>query len=142
VILTVKVLKIDHLGIAVKNLDEAIKFYKDVLGLELVKIEEVPQEKVKIAMFKIGETHIELLEATSPDSAIAKFIEKKGEGIHHIALRVDDITKAMEELKSKGARIIYDKPREVAHGERIINFIHPKSAHGVLLEIVERRKEE
>ncbi len=136
-----KILKVDHLGIAVKSLDEAIKFYRDILGLELIKIEEVPQEKVKVAIFKVGETYIELLQATAPDSAIAKFIEKRGEGLHHIALRVNNIAKAIKELKEKGIEIVYEQPREVAHGKRIINFIHPKSAYGVLLEIVERKGE-
>lgn len=135
-----KILKIDHLGIAVKNLDEAVKFYRDVLGLELVKIEEVPEEKVRIAMFKVGESYIELLEGTSPDSAISKYIEKKGEGIHHIALRVDNIEEAVKELKDK-VRLVYEQPKTVAGGERIITFIHPKSAYGVLLELVERREE-
>ncbi len=136
----VKIHKIDHLGIAVKNLDEAVKVYKDILGLELVKIEEVPEEKVRIAMFKVGESYIELLEGTSPDSTISKFIEKRGEGIHHIALRVDNVGKAVEELKDK-VRLVYEQPKVVAGGERIITFIHPKSTHGVLLELVERKEE-
>ncbi len=136
----VKILKIDHLGIAVKNLDEAVKLYKDILGLELVKVEEVPEEKVRIAMFKVGESYIELLEGTSPESAISKFIEKRGEGIHHIALRVDNIREAVKELKNK-VKLVYEEPRTVAKGERTITFIHPKSAHGVLLELVERREE-
>ncbi len=136
----VKIHKIDHLGIAVKNLDEAVKVYKDILGLELVKIEEVPEEKVRIAMFKVGESYIELLEGTSPDSTISKFIEKRGESIHHIALRVDNVGKAVEELKDK-VRLVYEQPKVVAGGERIITFIHPKSTHGVLLELVERKEE-
>ena len=135
-----RVLKIDHLGIAVKNLDEAVKVYRDILGLELVKIEEVPEEKVRIAMFKVGESYIELLEGTSPDSAIQKFIEKRGEGIHHLALRVDNIKDVIEELKGK-VRLVYEEPRVVSHGERIITFVHPKSTHGVLLELVERKEE-
>ena len=135
-----KILKIDHLGIAVKNLDESIKFYRDILGLELVKIEEVPEEKVRIAMFKVGESFIELLEGTSADSAISKYIEKKGEGIHHIALKVENIDEVISELKDK-VRLIYEQPRIVAGGERRITFIHPKSAYGVLLELVERKEE-
>ncbi len=135
-----RVLKIDHLGIAVKNLEEAVKAYKEILGAEPVEIEEVPQEKVRVAMFKVGESYIELLEGTSPDSAISKYIEKRGEGIHHIAFRVEDIEKAIDELKDK-VRFVYDKPRVVAGGKRIINFIHPKSAHGVLIELVERKEE-
>ena len=132
---------LDHIGIAVKNLDEAVKFYRDLLGLELVKLEEVPEEKVKIAMFKVGESYIELLEAMSNDSAIAKYIEKRGEGIHHIAIRVDDVNSLSKELASKGVRVIYPEPKTVAGGARKINFIHPKSTHGVLLEILERYEE-
>jgi len=136
-----QVSKIDHLGIAVKNLEEAVKAYKEILGVEPVEIEDVPQEKVRVAMFKVGESYIELLEGTSPDSAISKYIEKRGEGIHHIAFRVENIEKAMNELKDK-VRFVYDKPRVVANGKRIINFIHPKSVHGVLIELVERKEEQ
>lgn len=133
-------MKIDHIGIAVKNLDEAVKFYRDVLGLELVRIEEVPEERVRIAMFKVGGSYIELLQGTDPESAVSKFIEKRGEGIHHIAVHVEDVDAKTEELRSKGVVLIYDKPREVSHGERKINFIHPKSSFGVLLEIMTRRE--
>jgi len=136
----VRVLKIDHLGIAVRKLEEAVEAYKEILGVEPVEIEEVPQEKVRVAMFKVGDSYIELLEGMSPDSAISKYIEKRGEGIHHIAFRVENIEKAIEELKDK-VRFVYDKPRVVANGKRIINFIHPKSAHGVLIELVERKEE-
>ncbi len=135
-----RVSKIDHLGIAVKNLEEAVKAYNEILGVEPVEIEDVPQEKVRVAMFKVGESYIELLEGTSPDSAISKYIEKRGEGIHHIAFRVENIEEAMNELKDK-VRFVYDKPRAVSNGKRIINFIHPKSAHGVLIELVERKEE-
>ncbi len=131
-------MKLDHIGIAVKNLDEAIKFYKDVLKLEFEGIEEVPEEKVRIAMFKVGDTYIELLEALSPDSAIAKFIEKRGEGIHHIALRVDNVDEVVKDLKSKNIQLTYDEAKLVSKGRRKINFIHPKMTGGVLLEIVER----
>lgn len=131
-------MRLDHIGIAVKNLDEAVKFYRDVLGLELVKLEEVPEEKVRTAMFRAGEVFIELLQGTDPESAISKFIEKRGEGMHHIAIHVDDVDAKTEELRSKGVALTYDKPRVVAHGERKINFIHPKSAFGVLLEILTR----
>lgn len=132
---------LDHIGIAVKNLDEAVKFYRDVLGLELVKIEEVPEEKVRIAMFKVGASYIELLEAMDEGSAIAKFIEKRGEGIHHIAIGVDDVDALTKELVSKGVRVIYSEPKLVSGGARKINFIHPKSTRGVLLEIMERYEE-
>ena len=131
--------KIDHIGIAVKSVDDALKIYKDVIGLKFVKIEEVPEEKVKIAMLKVGETYVELLEPLSEDSALAKFLERRGEGIHHIAFAVDDINKAMEEVKANGVDFIYEKPRELH--DRKINFIHPKFGHGVLLELVERIKE-
>jgi methylmalonyl-CoA/ethylmalonyl-CoA epimerase len=130
--------RIDHIGIAVKNLDEAVKFYKDVLGLELEDIEEVPEENVRVAMFRVGETYIELLQGTTQDSAISKFIEKRGEGIHHIAIRVDDVDRSTEVLKSRGAVLVYDKTRLVSKGSRKINFVHPKSTGGVLLELVER----
>lgn len=133
-------MKLDHIGIAVKNLEEAVRFYRDVLGLELEGVEEVPEENVKVAMFRVGETHIELLQGTTQESAISKFIEKKGEGIHHIAIRVDDVDKSVEDLKSKGATLVYDKSKLVSKGSRKINFIHPKSAGGVLLELVERVK--
>ena len=132
-------MKVDHIGIAVKNLDEAIKFYRDVLGLELVKVEEVPEGRVRVAMFRAGSTYIELLQGTDPDSAITKFVEKRGEGIHHISIHVEDVDAKTEELKARGVALVYDKPREVAHGERKINFIHPRSAFGVLVEIMTRR---
>lgn len=131
-------MRIDHIGIAVKNLDEAVKFYKDVLGLELEDIEEVPEENVRVAMFRVGETYIELLQGITQDSAISKFIEKRGEGIHHIAIRVDDVDRSTEVLKSRGAVLVYDKARLVSKGSRKINFVHPKSTGGVLLELVER----
>ena len=130
--------RIDHIGIAVNSLDDAIKVYRDVLGLELVEVEEVPEEKVKVAMFKAGDSYIELLEPFSEDSAIAKYLQKRGEGIHHIAIGVEDVEKLTEELKERGVRVIYDKPKVVSGGTRKINFIHPKATHGVLLEIVER----
>lgn len=133
-------MKLDHIGIAVKNLEEAMRFYKDVLGLELEGIEEVPEENVRVAMFRVGDTHIELLQGTTQDSAISKFIEKRGEGIHHIAVRVDDVDKSVEVLKSRGAMLVYDKSKLVSRGSRKINFIHPKSTSGVLLELVERVK--
>ncbi len=130
--------ELDHIGIAVKNLDEAIKFYRDILGLELVEVEEVPEEKVKIAMFKAGSVYIELLQGLSEDSAISKYIAKRGEGIHHIAIRVENVDTLTKELKEKGVRIVYEEPKLVSGGKRKINFIHPKATHGVLLEILER----
>lgn len=134
-------MKLDHIGIAVKNLDEAVRFYRDILGLELVNIEEVPEEKVRIAMFRVDESYIELLQGTDPESAVSKYIEKRGEGIHHIAIHVDNVDAMTEELRSRGVALVYDRPREVSHGERKINFIHPKNTYGVLLEIMTRRTE-
>jgi methylmalonyl-CoA/ethylmalonyl-CoA epimerase len=127
--------KIDHIGIAVKNLDEAIETYKK-LGFELKEIEEVSEQKVKVAMLPVGESKIELLEATSEDSAIAKFLEKRGEGIHHIAVNVEDIENALENAKNNGLQLIDEKPRIGAGGKKVA-FVHPKSTKGVLLEFVE-----
>ncbi len=127
--------KLDHIGIAVKNLDEAVDLYKK-LGFELKEVEEVAEQKVKVAMLPVGESKIELLEATSEDSAIAKFIERRGEGIHHIAVNVDDIEKALENAKSNGLKLIDEKPRIGAGGKKVA-FVHPKSTKGVLLEFVE-----
>ena len=133
--------KIDHLGIAVNNLEETIKLYRDVLGLEFAGEEEVAEQKVKVAFFPLGESSLEFLEPTSEDSPIAKFIAKKGPGLHHIAVGVDDVAKAIEEAKAKGMRMIDETPRYGAHGARIA-FIHPKSTPGVLLELCERKQEE
>ncbi|NLY77911.1 MAG: methylmalonyl-CoA epimerase [Tissierellia bacterium] len=131
------VTKIDHIGIAVKNLDEALKFYEEVLGIKCVGTEVVEEQKVKTAFLPIGDTEVELLEATDEDSPIAKFIEKRGEGIQHIAYRVDDIEKALEEVKERGIRLIDEKPRRGAGGAKIA-FLHPKSTFGVLIELCER----
>lgn len=136
-----KVLGIDHIAIAVKELNKAVETFKKILGIDPVKIEEVPEEKVRIAMFKVGDVYIELLQGTDPESSVSKFIEKRGEGIHHIALRVESAEKASEELRAMGLNVLYEKPKVVSGGERIINFVHPKSVHGVLLEVVERRVE-
>lgn len=130
--------KVDHIGIAVSNLDEAIKLYSDVLGLELHGTEEVSEQKVKVAFLPVGDTEVELLESTSPDGPIAKFIEAKGQGIQHIAFRVDDIEAALAEMKEKGMRLIDEKPRYGAGGARIA-FLHPKSTNGVLIELCERK---
>ncbi len=127
---------IEHIGIAVKNLDESVKFYSEVLGLTCYKIEEVAEQKVKTAFFKVGQTKIELLESTEPDGPVAKFIEKKGEGIHHIAFAVKDIDRALEDAQGKGVRLIDEKPRKGAEGLDIA-FLHPKSTLGVLTELCE-----
>jgi len=127
---------IEHIGIAVKNLDESIKYYEEVLGLKCYKIEEVADQKVKTAFFKIGDAKIELLESTDPEGPIGKFIEKKGEGIHHLAFAVDGIEKVLEETAGKGVQLIDKAPRKGAEGLDIA-FLHPKSTHGVLTELCE-----
>jgi methylmalonyl-CoA/ethylmalonyl-CoA epimerase len=129
--------KVDHIGIAVKDLDSTIKFYEDILGIKCINTEVVEEQKVKVAFLPIGDTEVELLESTEEDGPIAKFIEKKGEGMQHMAYRVDDIEKAIEELKEKGIRMIDEKPRYGAGGAKIA-FLHPKSTFGVLIELCER----
>jgi methylmalonyl-CoA/ethylmalonyl-CoA epimerase len=126
--------KIEHIGIAVANLEEAIKYYEEVLGLKNYAIEEVVDQKVKTAFFMVGETKIELLEATSPDSTIAKFIENKGAGVHHIAFAVENTDAALQELQEKGIRLIDEKSRKGAENLEI-GFLHPKATLGVLTEI-------
>lgn len=133
--------KVDHIGIAVKSLDQALPFYTEELKLPLLGIEEVESEKVKVAFLEAGETHIELLEPTSPESAIAKYIEKRGEGIHHIALGVESIQERLNELKDKGIRLIQEEAKVGAGGSKVA-FLHPKSASGVLYELCEKKGEE
>ncbi|MBM4176360.1 MAG: methylmalonyl-CoA epimerase [Ignavibacteria bacterium] len=130
---------IEHIGIAVKDLNESIKFYEDFLGSKCYAVEEVSDQKVKTAFFKIGETKIELLEGTSSDSPITKFIDKRGEGIHHIAFAVDDVKSKLNELKEKNVQLIDHEPRTGAEGLQIA-FIHPKAANGVLTEICSHKK--
>ncbi len=129
--------KIDHIGIAVKSIDDVLKFYRDTLGIECKGTEVVEDQHVKTAFLPLGQSEIELLESTTEDGTIAKFIEKNGEGIQHIALRVDDIEDALNDMREKGVRLIDEKPRLGAGGARIA-FLHPKSTHGVLLELCER----
>ncbi|MDE5605758.1 MAG: methylmalonyl-CoA epimerase [Bacteroidales bacterium] len=124
---------IEHIGIAVKNLDEAIKYYQDVLGLECYNIEEVADQKVKTAFFQVGQTKIELLESTDPEGTIAKFIEKRGEGVHHIAFAMEDVATALNEAADKGVQLIDKAPRKGAENLQI-GFLHPKSTKGVLTE--------
>ncbi len=131
------VTKVDHIGIAVKNLEEALKFYEDVLGIECLSTEVVEEQKVKVAFLPIGDTEVELLESTEEGGPIDKFIEKRGEGIQHIAYKVDNIEEALEEMKEKGIRLIDEKPRYGAGGAKIA-FLHPKSTHGVLIELCQR----
>lgn len=129
---------IEHLGIAVKSLDEAIPYYENILGMKCYSIEEVADQKVKTAFFKVGHTKLELLEPTSDESPIAKFIEKRGEGIHHLAFAVEDgVANALAEMEGKGVRLIDKAPRKGAEGLNIA-FIHPKSTHGVLTEFCEK----
>lgn len=131
-----KLTHIEHLGIAVKSLDEAIPFYENILGLKCYAIEEVAEQKVRTAFFKVGQTKIELLEATDPESAIAKFIDKKGEGIQHVAFAVEGLQDNLDELAAKGVRLIDARPRKGAEGLNIA-FVHPKSTFGVLTELCE-----
>ena len=132
---------IEHLGIAVKSLEEAIPYYENVLGLKCYAVEEVTDQKVKTAFFKIGQTKIELLEPTCPESTIAGFIEKRGEGIHHLAFATDDVAACLAEAEEKGVRLIDKAPRPGAE-QMMIAFIHPKSTKGVLTEFCMKKKEE
>jgi methylmalonyl-CoA/ethylmalonyl-CoA epimerase len=129
--------KIDHIGIAVKNLDETLKLYEGLLGLKVTETEVVAEQKVKVAFLPTGDSEVELLESTDPEGPIARFIEKNGEGIQHIAFRVDNLEAKLAELKEKGVRLIDEKPRRGAGGAKIA-FLHPKSTFGVLLELCER----
>jgi len=135
-----KTLKVDHIGIAVKNLEETLKFYEDVLGMECTGKEEVDEQKVRVAFLPVGDSEVELLESTDPEGPIAKYIDKKGEGIQHIAFRVDNIEQAIETMKEKGIRMIDEKPRYGAGGAKIA-FCHPKSTGGVLVELSEREND-
>ena len=129
--------KVDHIGIAVKNLDETIPYYTETLGLTLLKVEEVASESVRVAFVDAGNVKLELLEPMSEQSAIYSFIEKKGEGIHHIAFEVDGIEERMEELRTKGIRILSEKPKVGAGGAQVA-FLHPKSSFGVLYELCDK----
>lgn len=132
------VLKLDHIGIAVKDMEAAKKFYIEVLGMKVQGEEVVEQQKVKVCFIPSGDSEIELLESTSPEGPIAKFIEKNGEGIQHIAFRVDNIENALADLKAKGVRLIDEVPRYGAGGASIA-FIHPKATGGILLELSQRK---
>jgi methylmalonyl-CoA/ethylmalonyl-CoA epimerase len=132
-----KIKHIDHIGIAVKSIDEGKKFYTDILGLKMQKTEVIEEQKVKTGFFPITDSELELLEATEPDGPVAKYIESRGEGVQHIAFRVENIEEALRELKEKGVRLIDQEPRKGAGGARIA-FIHPKETHGVLVELCEK----
>lgn len=128
---------VDHIGIAVKSIDESLKFWEESLGIKCVDREEVAEQKVITAFLPIKDTEVELLQGTSEDSPVSKYIEKKGEGIHHLAIRVDDLEAALAELKEKGIRLIDEKPRIGAGGAKIA-FVHPKATGGILLELCQR----
>src|SRR5215831_4692959 len=130
-------MKIDHIGIATHRIEAVASFYRDVLGLELSDTEDVADQKVRVAMLPLGESRIELLEATSDDSPISKFLAKRGPGIHHVAVNVHDIKTVLADLKAKGTRLIDEEPRAGAGG-CLVAFIHPSSTGGVLIELVER----
>ena len=132
-------MRISHIGIAVKDADSALKMYREVLGLEPASVEIVESQKVKTVHIPIGDSSIELLESTSPEGVVAKFIEKRGEGIHHIAIEVDDIETALEKMKAEGFQLIDETPRMGA-GNMQIAFVHPRSTNGVLLELCQPTK--
>lgn len=132
-----KILKIDHLGIAVNSIDDGKNLWMDALGLAFEGTETVEEQKVTTAFFPVGESEVELLESTAPDGPVAKFLEKKGPGIHHVAFRVDNLEEALAELKGKGVKLIDQKPRKGAGGAKIA-FLHPKATGGVLVELCER----
>jgi methylmalonyl-CoA/ethylmalonyl-CoA epimerase len=131
---------IDHIGVAVADLDETLRFYRDALGLDVQHPpEELASQGVRAHFIPAGDAAVELLEATSPDSPIARFVAKRGAGLHHVALRVDDIAAALAELKARGVRLIDEAPRPGAHGA-LVAFIHPSSTHGVLVELTQRTR--
>ena len=129
---------LDHVGIAVSSLKDALRFYRDVLGLEVEPPEEISSQRVRAQFVSTGDSTLELLEATAEDSPIARFLAKRGPGLHHVALRVDDIVAALADLKSRGVRLIDESPRPGAHGS-LVAFLHPSSTHGVLVELKQKR---
>lgn len=132
-----KILKIDHIGVAVNAIDESKNFWSDILGLDITGTETVEEQRVTTAFLPVGDSEVELLESTSPDGPVAKYIEKKGQGIQHIAFRVENIDACLAELKEKGIKLIDQEPRKGAGGAKIA-FLHPKATHGVLVELCER----
>ena len=132
-----KVKRIDHIGIAVRGIEQAGKFYTDILGLEIEDTEHVEDQKVNVAFIPVADSEVELLASTDSDGPVAKYLESRGEGVQHIAFRVEDIEEALKELKEKGVRLIDQAPREGAGGAKIA-FIHPKETNGVLVELCER----
>lgn len=132
-------MKIDHIAVAVRSLEEALKVYRDILGLELKGVEEVPEQGVRVAFLPAGESRLELLEPLSPESPVASFLEKRGEGIHHICFEVEDLEKTLQDLANKGVRLVDERPRIGAHGRKMA-FVHPKSMHGVLVELYQKEE--
>lgn len=128
--------KVNHFAIVVHNIEEALQVYEGALGLELAEVKEVPEQAVRIAFLPVGESQIELVEPLTAESGVARFLEKRGEGLHHICLEVDDIEAALQDLAAQGIRLIDEQPRQGAHGR--VAFLHPKSAHGVLIELIEK----
>ena len=131
-----KVKKVNHIGIVVRNLEEVIALYRDEMGLPLAWIEDVPEQGVRIAFLPVGETEIELLEPLDPESGVASYLEKRGESVHHLCFEVEDLDRALDELAAQGVRLIDEKPRMGNHGQKLA-FLHPKSTHGVLIELYE-----
>ncbi len=132
--------RIDHIGIAVQDINDALAFFRDALGLKLERVESAEEGRTDIAFLPIGASDVELVKPTDTDSGLAKFLAKRGEGIHHICLQVDDIEAALARLKEHGAQLIDEQPRENAHGQKYA-FVHPKSAHGVLIELYQKTKD-
>ena len=128
--------KIDHIAIAVHSIEEALQAYQGALGLELTDVKEMSEDAVRVAFLPVGESEIELVEPLTASSGVARFLEKQGEGVHHICLEVEDIEAALRDLRAKGIRLIDRQPRQGAHGR--VAFLHPKSAHGVLIELIEK----
>ncbi len=128
--------KIDHVGMAVKNLDATLAFYRDVLGIQASSVDTFEPDKIRSAFLKVGDASFEIMEPTSPESPVAKFLDKRGEGIHHLSLEVDDIRATLKELEAKGVALIDKEPRQGAH--YIVAFVHPKSTGGVLLELTQK----
>jgi len=131
--------KVDHIGIVVRDIEEALKVFRDALGLPLAHVQEVPEQAVKVAFLPVGDCEIELVEPTTADSGVARFLERRGEGLHHLCFEVDDIEAALRELAAKGFRLMDKQPRQGAMGR--VTFLHPKNAHGVLIELVEKATE-
>ena len=132
--------QLDHIGVAVNSIEEALPFWRDALGMKFLRTEEIPDQSVRVAFLEVGHTHVELIEPASPDAAIAKHLEKRGEGLHHLAFNVADIDDALGSLKEQGTRLI-DETARIGAGNKRIAFIHPKASRGVLTELVETPKD-